>query len=258
MLNYEIISQMYDEGRTVREIAEKFNTSPSSVVRFFKKNGKKLRTKSEATKVAIDEGRLEHPTRGKKRSEREKDKIGKGLAAWWKEIDPDALESIRNAARERWNGASEEEKEERQKRAGEALYTASREGSRLEKFVYKYLTKAGYRVIMHKKGLIAGEKYEIDLYLPDQKIAIEIDGPQHFLPLFGEERLQKVIQYDSVKNGTLVSNGLCVIRVKFLLRSLSKYAATEISKMILEQVKKIEDKFPPPKKRIIELETDFE
>lgn len=78
MLNYEIISQMYDEGRTVREIAEKFNTSPSSVVRFFKKNGKKLRTKSEATKVAIDEGRLEHPTRGKKEANEKKIKLVRG------------------------------------------------------------------------------------------------------------------------------------------------------------------------------------
>lgn len=258
MVNYKLISDLYDEGKTIREIAEITSVSSSTIMRNFKKNNKELRTKSEAAKIAVENGKLESPTAGRHRTESEKEKIANGRAAGWKRVDPEAREAFANAARERWNGASELDKEERQRRAGEALRVASVEGSKLEKFLYKYLTKNGYHVILHKKGLIAGEKYEIDLYLPDQKIVIEIDGPQHFFPIFGEDRLQKTMRYDTVKNGVLISNGLCVLRVKFLLKACSNYAAKKISKKILDVIKTVEQKFPPKDKRLIELETEID
>lgn len=258
MLDYRMISDLYDEGKTIREIAEIAAVSPAAVMRAFKKNGKELRTKSQAAKLAFQEGRMESPTKGKKRTKNERDRIANSRAAEWRKVDPETRESFRNAARERWNGASDLDKQERQRRAGEALSAAAKEGSKLEKFVYQNLTKDGYNVIMHKKGLIPGEKYELDLYLPDLKIVIEIDGPQHFLPLFGEDRLKRVIRYDEIKNGVLVSNGLCVIRVKFTLKALSDYAAKKIYGMIREQIEKVSKKFPSAKKRIIELETNFE
>lgn len=258
MLNYTIISELYDEGKTIREIAEITQSSASTVMRLLKKNGKTLRTKSQAAKIAVEEGRLKSPTKGKKRTQREKDRIGSGRAAKWKSVDDDTRKAFKDAARKRWDALPDSDKQERQRLAGEALKAASIEGSKLEKFMYQYLTKLGYNVIMHKKGLIAGEKYEIDLYLPNEKIVIEIDGPQHFLPIFGEDRLKNTIKYDAIKNGTLVSYGLCVIRVKFLFKSFSAYIAKTISNMVLEEVKKIEKIFPPEEKRIIELETSLD
>lgn len=253
-----MISDLYDEGKTIREIADVAGVSATTIMRAFKKNGKQLRSKSEALKKSVKDGKLKSPTVGKKRTRAEKDSIARSRAVAWRNIDPEARESFKNAARERWEEWTDAEKVERQRRAGEGLSVAAKEGSKLEKFVYKSLTNDGYNVILHKKGLIAGEKYELDLYLPELKIVIEIDGPQHFLPLFGEDRLQKVMRYDKVKNGVLVSNGLCVIRVKFTLKALSDYSAKRIYGMILEQVKKIEKKFPPKKDRIVELETNFE
>lgn len=256
MPNYELISKLYDEGKSLREVADITKCPVTSICRLFKKNGKPLRDKVEAASLAVENGKILSPTEGKKRTEREKDKIASGLAGWWESMSEEDRESFKDVARERWNGISEQDKEERQRRAGEALRTAAVEGSKLEKFLYKYLTTEGYHVIMHKKGLIAGEKYEIDLYLPEQKIAIEIDGPHHFLPIFGESRLRQAIKYDNIKNGTLTSNGLCVIRVKLLLKGYSKYASKQISKMVLDEIKKIEKKFPSEKNRVIELETD--
>jgi len=258
VLDYRIISDLYDEGKTIREIAEIVQASTTTIMRAFKKNGKQLRSKSEALKKSAKEGKLSSPTIGKKRTRAEKDSIARGRAEAWRKIDPEARESFKTAARERWEGWTDEEKVERQRRAGEGLRAASKEGSKLEKFVYKHLTSDGYHVILHEKGLIPGEKYELDLYLPELKTVIEIDGPQHFLPIFGEDRLQKVMKYDKVKNGSLLSNGLCIIRVKFTLKALSDYTAKRIYNMILEQVKAIEKKFPPKGKRMIELETNFE
>ena len=131
----------------------------------------------------------------------------------------DDLEIFKKNAKDRWELQTSEEKIDRQKRAGEALRRASTEGSKAEKFVYEHLTKAGYEVIMHKVGLIPGEKYEVDLFLPSMRVAIEIDGPQHFLPIYGEKNLRNNIKYDAIKNGALISRGICVIRIKYLLRS---------------------------------------
>jgi len=106
---------------------------------------------------------------------------------------------------------------------------------------------------MHKKGLIEGN-FEIDLLLPELNTIIEVDGPQHFLPLFGEAKLAETIKMDSIKNGLLVSKGFCVVRVKYLCRNMNKSVERKLWGLVSEAVDKIKDKFPPKSKRFIELE----
>ena len=45
-------------------------------------------------------------------------------------------------------------------------------------------------------------------------IAIEIDGPSHFLPVWGEDALKKNISYDQKKQGLILGRGLTLIRIK--------------------------------------------
>ena len=106
---------------------------------------------------------------------------------------------------------------------------------------------------MHKKGLIEGN-FEIDLLLPELNTIIEVDGPQHFLPLFGEEKLAETIKLDSVKNGLLISKGFCVIRIKYLCRNMNQSVERKLWELVSKQVEKVQDKFPPKTKRFIELE----
>jgi hypothetical protein len=134
------------------------------------------------------------------------------------------------------------------------LRRATTEGSKAEKFLYEGLTKLGYDVIIHKVGLIPGEKFEIDLYLPKLMVAIEIDGPQHFLPIYGEESLRRSIKYDIVKSGALLSRGLCVIRVKYMLKHTSQKTNRTLLKLVEAELNKISQNFPEPRDRLIELE----
>ena len=248
------VEKMYDEGKSVREIAEYFNTYPNKIARLLKKSGKQLRSKEEAGKIAVQQGKVKPPMLGKKRTEEDKAKIGAARAKKWATMSQDELEAFKEGARERWKAEPEEAKLERQRLAGEALRRASVEGSKAEKFLYEGLTKAGFNVIMHKSGLIPGEKFEVDLYLPDLLVAIEIDGPQHFLPIFGEDSLQRAIKYDTIKNGSLIQKGFCVLRVKYLMKSSSDYSNKRLLDMVMEKLKSIRDKFPSKENRLIELE----
>jgi len=142
-------------------------------------------------------------------------------------------------------------------KAGRALRIAAIEGSKAEKFLQRKLNEMGYDVILHKKDLIEGN-FEIDLFLPELNTIIEIDGPQHFLPVFGEKKLQEVIKFDSIKNGLLVSKGFCVVRVRYLCKNMSRAVERKLWDLVSEQVGKIQDKFPTKSKRFIELEIGHE
>jgi len=256
MLDVKKISSLYDEGKSIRDIAMVFNTYPNKIARILKKSGKELRSKEEAAKLAVESGKIKPPMLGKTRTQAEKDNISAKRAKKWKEMSEEELESFKKSAKDRWDLQSEEEKIYKQQKAGEALRRASIEGSKAEKSLYKELLKLGYDVIIHKKGLIPGEKYEVDLFLPSLMVAIEIDGPQHFLPIYGEEHLNRTIKYDSIKNGALIGRGICIIRVKYLSKHNSSAINKRIADLVSNQLKKIEQKFPDQGNRLIELEIE--
>ena len=127
--------------------------------------------------------------------------------------------------------------------------------SKIEKFIHEGLTKLGWEVIFHKRGLVSNEKLEVDLFIPSIKTAIEIDGPAHFLPIWGEENLQKHIRADAQKAGLLINRGFVVLRVKNIIRNLSQKNMRETLISVVEQLVKIEKNFPPVTKRLIEIES---
>jgi hypothetical protein len=254
MFNSEEIIREYRSGKSVREIADLYKTYPNKIARLLKTSGETLRTKEEAAKLAVDKGKIKPPMLGKKRSQIEKDNISKKRSNRWKEMSEKDLGEFKKNAKDRWESQTDEERVDRQYKARQAIRLASTEGSKAEKFLYERLTRAGYDVIIHKKGLISGERYEVDLYIPSLLVAIEIDGPQHFLPIYGEQSLNKNIKYDSVKNGALISRGMCIIRVKYLMKHNSQQVNTKLFELVVEQLKKIEQKFPDLNNRMIELE----
>lgn len=258
MLDINKIVEDYMSGNSVREVADLHNTYPNKIARILQKSGIELRSKTEAAKLAVNRGKITPPMLGKKRTQAEKDNISKKRSKKWKEMGEEDLQAFKQSAKDRWESQTEEEKIYKQKRAGEALRRASTEGSKAEKFLHEGLTKMGYDVIMHKVGLIPGEKFEIDLYLPNLLTAIEIDGPQHFLPVYGEKNLRRNIKYDAVKSGALLSRGMCVIRVKYLLKHTSQSTNNILLKLVESELKKISQNFPEPKDRLIELEINNE
>ena len=116
------------------------------------------------------------------------------------------------------------------------------------------MTQNGHNVIFHKEGLVRNQSLEVDLFLPNAKIAIEVDGPAHFLPIWGEENLQKRVKSDAIKSGLLLSSGFVVVRIKHITKNLSQKKQRDLLLEILSIVESVDEKFPNKHDRFIEIE----
>ena len=252
-VNDEYVIKRYQEGCSCAEIAEEIGTYSKKIERILKKNNVTIRSKAEAMKLAIEKGRADHPTEGKKMSDETKLAISKGVEKAWKEMPEESKKQFVEGAKKRWDDMDPVKKKEMQSKAGAALREACIEGSKAERFLKEKIQEMGYEVVMHKKGLIQGN-FEIDLLLPELKTIIEVDGPQHFLPIFGEEKLAETVKLDSIKNGLLIGKGFCVIRIKYLCKGMNLSVERRLWDVVEEAVAKVAANFPPKSKRFIELE----
>lgn len=254
MISEDAVIKMYDEeDKSTYQIAEELNTYPNKIRRILLKYGKELRSRSEAQKNALQEGRIEHPTKGRKRSQEEKIKISASLSDYWKEMSEEERQRRIDMAKENWSNMSETQRAKICQAATESIRKAGKEGSKLEKFILRRITDNGYRVDFHKKNLIPNEKLEIDLYIPELKTIIEIDGPSHFFPVWGEEKLQKQMKADLQKNGLLLSKGYVIIRLK-VLGFVSLKKQEDIAEQILLKLQEVKQFFPPRSQRYVEIE----
>lgn len=248
----KVISLYNDANHSTYEIAKQLNTYPNKIRRILLRHGYQLKDKSEAQKAALETGRSSHPTAGKKRTEVEKIAISQSLVNYWEKMSDQEREKRIQQAKENWQNMSEEAKEAMRSKGIAAIRSAATEGSKLEKFIAEKLIDAGFSIKLHEV-IIPAENLEIDLYIPQLKTIIEVDGPSHFLPIWGEEKLQKQVNADLRKSGVLLSKGYAVIRVKSLgQESLAK--REEILTSVLCEVSKIREQFPPRSKRFIEVE----
>ena len=250
----KIITMYVEENMSTRAIADTFNTYPNKIRRTLVSSGIELRSKSEAQKEALKSGRHSHPTKGKPRPEEVKDKISISLEKVWSEVSDEERSRRSELAKKQWDSMSEQEKIDLRKKASEALFLTIKEGSKPEKFLHEKLQQAGYEVYLHKKDMIEGKKYEMDLFLPEISTIIEVDGPQHFVPVFGEKMLRQYVKHDIIKNGILIKRGYCVVRIKYLCTTFTRAAGRRLWELVEPVVDKIENKFPPQNKRLIELE----
>ena len=249
-----LVREYVENNRSTYWISEKLGTYPNKVRRALKFLGVDLKSKSEAQSNALKSGRHKHPTKGRKRTEEERIKISEGMANHWENMSEDERDRRIALAKKQWEEMTENEKSELRSMAAEAVRRASQEGSKIEKFLKEGLTSEGYDVIFHMKGLIPAENLEVDLVGPSLKTAIEIDGPAHFLPIWGEDSLQKNIRSDAKKSGLILSKGYCMIRVKQINKNVSEKSKRKTLALILTELGKISKKFPAKSKRYIEIE----
>ena len=215
-----------------------------------------LDDKSAAQKKALLSGRHKHPTKGTLRDEATKIKISDSVHSYWLNMSDEDREARVEIAKENWEKMDDLTKSNLRQSAAVAVREAAKNGSKMEKFLENYLTEQGYEVIFHKKGLVLNQNLEVDLFVPALKVAIEIDGPAHFFPIWGQDSLNKHIKADSEKAGLLLQAGLCLIRVKHLSKSLTHKHKRDLTTMITQELEKIDKKFPAKQKRFIELEVN--
>lgn len=224
MKNYESLSETQKKnilnkeyvinGLSFAEIAKSYNTYANKIRRDAQKYKIKIRNKSDAQKNALESGRHSHPTKGKERSITEKHKIGMGVMKSWDGLSDKELKKRKETARKNWDKLSTEEQQNILSKANIAVRESSNKGSKLELYIFENLIKDGYRVDFHKEQILVNTKLQIDLFLPTMGVAIEIDGPSHFEPVWGDDALKRNQKYDNKKNGILLGKGLTLIRIR--------------------------------------------
>lgn len=227
-------------SRSFADIAKEVGSYSNAVRRLAIKLGIKARDKSEAQAQALKSGRHGHPTRGRKRSADEKIAISEGVAKSWKNLTEDEYNDRVEQGRQQWANMSKTDRDRLQNLAMEAVRKASREGSQLEKFITQHLKDAGILIEFHKKRFLSNDALELDLFLPERNIAIEIDGPTHFLPIWGEDALRKTMKADNEKNALLIGYGVSVIRVKQIKKNLSAKDMRDIGIAVQSAILEIE------------------
>jgi very-short-patch-repair endonuclease len=234
-----LLNDLYiNQHKSFADIAEIYDTYPNKVRRDAKKLNVTIRDKSEAQKNALSTGKHKHPTKGKTRPDSVKQKIGSGVMESWEQLTDTQLKNRKQKAKDNWDKLSQEEKENMQNLATEAVRHSSKTGSKLEKFILQQLMKDGYYVEFHKEQTLVNTKLQIDLFLPKMNIAIEIDGPSHFLPVWGDDALAKNITYDQKKEGLILGKGWHLIRIK-QLRDFSKSRSSILYNKLLDAIDKL-------------------
>ena len=249
------IKEEYEvKKRSFKNIAEQLETYTAWVRRRAIKAGVKIRSRSEAQAIALKQGRAQHPTEGKKRSEEVKKNISNAVSTSWKNLSKEEYDKRVEVSREQRRNMSDSDIRKLHKAAGEGIRRAAKDGSKMEQFLNRGLTSAGYYVEYHKVKMLANRNLEVDLFLPRHSIAIEIDGPSHFEPIWGDAALIKTKRADNQKNGLLMKNGVCIIRIKHLSKNLSNKIMRDTLEKVLEKIDEIVVEFPKENKLLIELE----
>lgn len=210
-----LINKEYIENKkSFQNIASIYGTYANKIRRDAKRLNITIRNKSEAQANAILTGSHEHPTKGKKRPDQVKHKIGLSVYNNWQNLSEEELDDRKQKAKENWDKKSEDEKQELIQKANKAVRQSSKEGSKLEKYLLKKLISDGHKVEFHKEHILSNTKLQIDLFLPTINLAIEVDGPSHFDNIWGDQSLSRNKTYDSKKEGLLIGKGISILRIK--------------------------------------------
>ena len=108
------------------------------------------------------------------------------------------------------------------------------------------------RVEFHKEQWLQNQNLQVDLYLPEYRAVIEVDGPSHFKPVWGQENLEKNIKADQQKSGLVLSSGLVMIRIK-QNQSLTQRFMRNTLENLLNLLDKIKNDYPKESERYFEI-----
>lgn len=247
-----LIQEYEKANRSFQDIAIGCGTYANKIRRDAIKYGIKIKDKSTAQKNALKTGKAAHPTKGKTRTEDVKNKIGSSVMKAWEDLDPKELKKRKDNARKNWENLSDDIKANILREANIAVRESSKKGSKLEKFLLESLIEDGYRVDFHKEQSLLNTKLQIDLFLPTLNVAIEVDGPSHFKPVWGQENLKRNKGYDNKKTGLILGKGLVLIRIK-QTKDFSKARAQKIYSKLFDELNNIQQKFPNKDNRNLEI-----
>ena len=245
----------HEEKLSWEEISDITGKSRTALTTFAKKHGFKSRSRSENQSLYLN-STDNHPTKGRQRTAEEKRKTSQALIERSLNMGPEEREKLSEKSKKSYNKMTKEQKEDFHKKGMSAVQGTSKTGSKLEKDIMGRLIEAGFTVDFHKERFIVREKLQLDLFIPEINTAIEVDGPMHHLPVFGQEKLRKNQRTDKDKTGLVLGGGMVLIRVKqvgTLTMSMSKNLCDQVVNAVLG----VKKKFPTGANRLIEIGVDY-
>lgn len=229
----------HDEKISLGKIAKMAGTYTQFMIREFNRLKLTCLTKSEIMKTNFERGGF-HPTKGRERTDAEKKSIGQSISRV-REEHPEKWDNMNAAVAEYWAGKTQEERSAIGSHAANHVRDAAVNGSRLEHFLREKLYEAGYVSVQHKTGVLIREGLEFDLYIPELSLVIEVDGPTHFKPIFGDKELSNAARRDLAKTALAIDSGFKMLRVK-QKKNYSLTYFNHLAKMTIELVDRIKNK----------------
>lgn len=108
----------------------------------------------------------------------------------------------------------------------------------------------GYSFEYNNRNICDG--LELDIFIPELKLAFEINGIVHYKPIYGEEKFNKIKEKDILKNKSCKDKNIRIITIKDESNRFSEDYGKEILSRIYEEIHKL--KF---KDVLIELTTSY-
>ena len=211
------------EKLSTYKIADKVGCNQSHIVRLIAKFNKanpdnpiKKRNKSEAQLNYIKQTGT-HQRQGTTHAEETKDLISDRMRDFYDSDEgEEAKARISEFRQQEWAEKTDDERAAilTDLQQANRAKMQSGEGSNFENFLAEQLSAAGYMVEQRTKNWTPGQNFHVDIALPNDKIIIEVDGPTHWSPIYGDEELQKVVIKDSRKDKALIANGWNILRVQ--------------------------------------------
>jgi very-short-patch-repair endonuclease len=231
-----IVDDYLNHHMSAGKIAEKYKTYPNKILRTLRKAGINVKDRAEVQKEALETGQRAHPMKGKKHKKESKKKIGQKVMETYDGFSDDKKKEIEEIHRIRWNERTAESIIDMRTKGTQAIRKSSVEGSKLEKYLFENLQGRGFAVYMHQ-NITENQKLEVDLII--NKVAVEVQGPSHYDPIYGQDKLMKNKQADLEKLNLLLQYGYSVIYIRNTCKRKSEVYYSGILKMLLETYEEV-------------------
>jgi very-short-patch-repair endonuclease len=208
-----LLEEYVKNDKSAYELAEMLHTYSNFIYRALRHHNIARKTHADAQKKSLEKGRSKHPTKGTTRDIETKNKIGETVHNYWENMSKKDMAKRIDKSRELWYTHSKEKHTEWRKKSYEKLREAAKDGSKAEKAILSAIIASGYKAQVHNKMVLEGSEMYVDIFLPVELTVIEINGPSHYVPLFGEEILEQTIKRDLKKRELLLANGYKFVEI---------------------------------------------
>jgi very-short-patch-repair endonuclease len=223
------LRQQY-QTKSCKTIAEEVGSYPMAIHRLLRK-----------WNITTSEYRIQdkHPRVGSKHNLKTKIQISRTKLMSWIMTSDEVKKKFREMGLKAWNDKTPEEKERTAQIFKKSNPEVVKHGSFLERYIRDRLLENRYQLLFHQKHIFYKTQMEVDILLPSLRTIIEIDGPLHYLPIYGQEILAKIHEKDMVKNDLFLSLGYFVIRIKYTKKMVKLFRKEAIWQKLDDVLRKI-------------------